>query len=157
MRRAKLDKIDRKILENLQADGRMSNVDLAKKVGISAPPCLRRVRALEEKGFIKSYHAKIDPAILGYGVTVFAMVKLTSQAEKDLTAFEKQIKNWPLVRECHMLAGDVDYILKIVARDWDSYQEFLTNHLTAAPNVTSVKSSLTVRCAKDAPGVPIDD
>ena len=157
MRRAKLDKIDRKILENLQADGRMSNVDLAKHVGISAPPCLRRVRALEEKGFIKSYHAKIDPAILGYGVTVFAMVKLTSQAEKDLTAFEKQIKEWPLVRECHMLAGDVDYILKIVARDWDSYQEFLTSHLTAAPNVTSVKSSLTVRSAKDQPGVPIED
>jgi DNA-binding Lrp family transcriptional regulator len=157
MRRAKLDKIDKKILENLQADGRMSNVDLAKKVGISAPPCLRRVRALEEKGFIKSYHAKIDPAILGYGVTVFAMVKLTSQAEKDLTAFEKQIKAWSMVRECHMLAGDVDYILKIVARDWDSYQEFLTSHLTAAPNVTSVKSSLTVRSAKDQPGVPIED
>jgi DNA-binding Lrp family transcriptional regulator len=157
MRRTKLDKIDRKILENLQADGRMSNVDLAKHVGISAPPCLRRVRALEEKGFIKSYHAKIDPAILGYGVTVFAMVKLTSQAEKDLTAFEKQIKTWPLVRECHMLAGDVDYILKIVARDWDSYQDFLTSHLTAAPNVTSVKSSLTVRSAKDQPGVPIEE
>jgi DNA-binding Lrp family transcriptional regulator len=157
MRRTKLDKIDRKILENLQADGRMSNVDLAKHVGISAPPCLRRVRALEEKGFIKSYHAKIDPAILGYGVIVFAMVKLTSQAEKDLTAFEKQIKAWPLVRECHMLAGDVDYILKIVARDWDSYQDFLTSHLTAAPNVTSVKSSLTVRSAKDQPGVPIEE
>ena len=157
MRRAKLDKIDKKILENLQTEGRMSNVDLAKRVGISAPPCLRRVRALEEKGFIKSYHAKIDPVILGYGVTVFAMVKLTSQAEKDLTAFEKQIKAWPMVRECHMLAGDVDYILKIVARDWDSYQEFLTSHLTAAPNVTSVKSSLTVRSAKDQPGVPIED
>jgi DNA-binding Lrp family transcriptional regulator len=157
MRRAKLDKIDRKILENLQADGRMSNVDLAKNVGISAPPCLRRVRALEDKGFITSYHAKIDPSIMGYGVTVFAMVKLTSQAEKDLNAFEKQIKAWPMVRECYMLAGDVDYILKVVARDWDSYQEFLTHQLTAYPNVTSVKSSLTVRSAKDQPGVPIDE
>jgi len=157
MRRAKLDKIDKKILENLQLDGRMTNVDLAKEVGISAPPCLRRVRALEEKGFIKSYHAKVDPVVLGYGVTLFALVKLTSQAEKDLKAFEEQIAVWPLVRECHMLAGDVDYILKIVAKDWDSYQDFLTHHLTSAPNVTSVKTSLAVKTSKDLAGVPIED
>lgn len=156
MRRSKLDKIDKKILINLLADGRMSNVDLAKEVGISAPPCLRRVRALEENGFIKSYHAKVDPSVLGYGVTIFANVKLTSQADKDLSAFEKQIDKWDMVRECHMLAGDVDFILKIVAKDWDDYQEFLTNHLTAAPNVTSVKSSLAIRASKDKPGVPID-
>ena len=157
MRRTKLDKIDKKILENLLADGRMSNVDLAKDVGISAPPCLRRVRTLEESGIIKSYHAKVDPAVLGYGVTVFAMVKLTSQAEKDLAAFEKQINSWPLVRECHMLAGDVDFMLKVVAKDWDSYQAFLTQNLTAAPNVTSVKSLLGIRVSKDAPGVPIEN
>lgn len=155
MRRAKLDKIDKKILERLQSDGRITNVDLAKEVGISAPPCLRRVRSLEEKGYIKSYHAKVDAAILGYGVTVFALVKLTSQAEKDLNAFVSRIGQWPLVRECHMLAGDVDFILKIVAKDWDSYQDFLTHELTAAPNVTSVKSSLCIRSVKDEPGVPI--
>lgn len=157
MRRTKLDKIDKKILINLLNDGRMSNVDLAKDVGISAPPCLRRVRTLEESGIIKSYHAKVDPAVLGFGVTVFAMVKLTSQAEKDLAIFEKQINAWPLVRECHMLAGDVDFMLKVVAKDWDAYQAFLTQNLTAAPNVTSVKSLLGFRVSKDAPGVPIEN
>lgn len=155
MRGAKLDRIDKKILQNLQVDGRMSNVELAKDVGISAPPCLRRVRALEKAGYIKSYHARIDPAVMGYGVTVFAMVKLTSQAEKDLEAFEKQIQEWEMVRECHMLAGDTDFLLKIVAKDWDNYQDFLTHKLTSAPNVTSVKSSLGIRSTKDEPGVPI--
>lgn len=156
MRGTKLDKIDKKILENLQNDGRMSNVDLAKEVGISAPPCLRRVRALEDAGFIKSYHAKINPSVLGFGVTVFASVKLTSQAEKDLETFESKMKSLPMVRECHMLAGDVDFLLKIVARDWDSYQEFLSKELTSAPNVTSVKSSLGIRSAKEEAGVPIE-
>ena len=155
MRGAKLDRIDKKILQNLQVDGRMSNVELAKDVGISAPPCLRRVRALEKAGYIKSYHARIDPAVMGYGVTVFAMVKLTSQSEKDLEAFEKQIQEWEMVRECHMLAGDTDFLLKIVAKDWDNYQDFLTHKLTSAPNVTSVKSSLGIRTTKDEPGVPI--
>lgn len=156
MRRSKLDKIDKKILRDLQDDGRMTNVELAKNVGISAPPCLRRVRALEEAGYIKSYHAKVNPVILGFGVTIFALVKLTSQAEKDLEKFEAQIADWPMVRECHMLAGDVDFMLKIVSKDWDTYQEFLTSHLTAAPNVTSVKSSLAIRSGKEEPGVPIE-
>ena len=156
MRRSKLDRIDKKILRDLQDNGRMTNVELAKNVGISAPPCLRRVRALEKAGYIKSYHAHVNPSVLGYGVTIFALVKLTSQAEKDLEKFEKQIENWPLVRECHMLAGDVDFMLKIVAKDWDSYQEFLTHELTAAANVTSVKSSLAIRSAKNDPGVPIE-
>ena len=156
MRRARLDKIDKKILKNLQDDGRMTNVELAKNVGISAPPCLRRVRALEEAGFIKSYHAYVDSSYLGYTVNVFAMVKLTSQAETDLDAFEKQVSEWEQVRECHMLAGDVDFMLRIVAKDWDDYQEFLTHHLTAAPNVTSVKSSLAIRTSKRKPGVPVE-
>lgn len=155
MARAKLDKIDRKILKELQDNGRITNVDLAKNVGISAPPCLRRVRALEEIGFIKSYHAKMNASFLGYTVTVFAMVKLTSQAENDLKDFERRINDWEMVRECHMLAGDVDFLLKIVAKDWDNYQEFLTHELTAAPNVTSVKSMLAVRPGKDVPGIPI--
>ena len=156
MARAKLDKIDKKILKELQSNGRITNVDLAKNVGISAPPCLRRVRALEDLGFIKSYHAKINSGFLGYSVTVFAMVKLTSQAENDLLDFEKCIQNWPKVRECHMLAGDVDFMLKIVAKDWDDYQEFLTHELTATPNVTSVKSSLAIRATKEVPGIPIE-
>ncbi len=157
MRRSKLDKIDRKILRDLQHDGRMSNVDLAKSAGVSAPPCLRRVRVLESSGYIKGYHAKVDAAALGYSVVVFALVKLTSQAEKDLLAFEKRIGELEMVRECHMLAGETDFILKIVAKDWDSYQNFLTHELTTAPNVTSVKSSLAIRSSKDVPGVPIDE
>lgn len=156
MRRSRLDKIDKKILKDLQQNGRMTNVELAQNVGISAPPCLRRVRALEEAGYIKSYHAKVDPAVLGYTVTVFAMVKLTSQAEKDLDAFENHMKDLPMVRECHLIAGDIDFILKIVAKDWDSYQDFHKNKLTNAPNVISVKSSLTIRNGKDEPGVPIE-
>lgn len=156
MKRIKLDKIDRKILKNLQDDGRITNVELAKLAGISAPPCLRRVRALEDAGFIKGYHAKIDPHILGYGVTVFAQVKLVSQAENDLHKFEALIKSWPLVRECWMLAGETDFLIKVVAKDWDDYHRFLTEELTATPNVTSVKSSLAIRASKEEPGVPIE-
>lgn len=156
MKRVKLDKIDRKILKNLQDNGRITNVELAKGAGISAPPCLRRVRALEENGFLKGYHAKVDPVALGYSVTIFAQVKLVSQAESDLKKFEQLINSWEMVRECWMLAGETDFLLKIVAHDWDDYQQFLTMHLTAAPNVTSVKSSLAIRASKDAPGVPID-
>ncbi len=156
MKRVKLDKIDLKILKNLQENGRITNVELAKGAGISAPPCLRRVRALEENGFIKGYHAEVDSAVLGYGVTVFAHVKLVSQAETDLNKFEDLISSWDRVRECWMLAGETDFLLKVVAHDWDDYQHFLTENLTAAPNVTSVKSSLAIRAAKDEVGVPIE-
>lgn len=152
----KLDKIDRKILQHLQEDGRMTNVDLAKKAGISAPPCLRRVRALEEAGYIQGYHADLDHTAMGYPVTVFAQVKLVSQAEGDLKQFETLIASWPMVRECYMLAGEMDFILKIVAADWDNYQQFLTEKLTSAPNVTSVKSSLAIRPAKIVAGVPVE-
>src|SRR3954452_6109656 len=156
MRRVKLDRIDRRILRDLQADGRMTNVELARRAGISAPPCLRRVRALEEGGFIRGYHADVNPEALGYGVIVFAQVGLSSQAEPDLKAFETLIASWPEVREAHMLAGETDFLLKIVAEDWDSYQRFLTTKLTAAPNVSHVKSALGIRTSKHEPGVPIE-
>jgi DNA-binding Lrp family transcriptional regulator len=155
-RRIKLDKIDRKILRDLQTNGRMTNVELAKNAGISAPPCLRRVKALEESGIIKSYHAHIDAAAVGYGITVFAQVKLVSQAETDLKKFEEKCKGWDMVREVHMLSGETDFLLRIVAKDWDSYQLFLTEQLTSAENVTSVKTMPLVRTSKYAPGVPID-
>ncbi|MBA4490162.1 Lrp/AsnC family transcriptional regulator [Paracoccus sp. S1E-3] len=156
MQGTKLDEIDRKILAELQADGRMTNVELARRVGISAPPCLRRVRVLEEAGFIRGYHAEIDPRSLGFEVQVFAMVRLQNQSERDLAAFEDRARGWPLVRECHMLNGEIDFILKCVAPDLTSFQHFLTHDLTAAPNVASVKTSLVIRCAKDEPGVPFD-
>lgn len=155
MRRAKLDRIDRQILRDLQEDGRTTNVELAKRAGISAPPCLRRVRALEEAKVIRGYHADIDPEELGFGVTVFALVGLQSQAEPDLRAFEQLTLGWDEVRETHMLAGETDFLLKIVATDWDSYQRFLTTRLTAAPNVAHVRSALAIRAAKQLPGVPI--
>ena len=156
MRRVKLDRIDRRILRDLQADGRMTNVDLAKRAGISAPPCLRRVRALEESGYIRGYHADINPEALGFGVTVFAQVGLASQADADLKAFEELVRSWPEVRECHMLAGETDFLLKVVATDWDAYQKFLTTQLTTAPNVSQVKSALAIRSSKYEPGVPIE-
>ena len=156
MRRVKLDRIDRRILRDLQQNGRMTNVELARRAGISAPPCLRRVRALEEAGYIRGYHADIDNEEMGFGVMVFAQVGLSSQAESDLNNFETLAQSWPDVRECYMLAGETDFLLKIVAESWDAYQRFLTEELTAAPNVNSVRSSLAIRTTKWLPGVPID-
>jgi DNA-binding Lrp family transcriptional regulator len=156
MRGHKLDDVDRQILHDLQNDGRMTNVDLAKRAGISAPPCLRRVRVLEKAGIVRGYHADIDPHALGFGVTVFASVSLKSQAEADLRAFHELIESWPMVRECHMLTGETDFLLKVVAADWDAYEKFLTTKLTAAPNVSTVKSALTIKTTKFQPGVPID-
>lgn len=153
---SKLDPIDRQILAELQADGRMTNVELAKRVGISAPPCLRRVRTLEEAGYIKGYHADIDAREMGFEVQVFAMVRLHSQAEGDLSAFEGRCRAWPLVRECHMLNGEIDFILKCVAPDLSTFQSFLTGDLLKADNVASVKTSLVIRDAKDEPGVPFE-
>jgi DNA-binding Lrp family transcriptional regulator len=152
----KLDPIDRKILAELQADGRMTNVELAKRVGISAPPCLRRVRTLEEAGYIQGYHARVNARDLGFEVQVFAMVGLNSQAEADLSRFEQRCRAWPLVRECHMLNGEIDFILKCVAPDLSTFQRFLTEELLAADNVATVKTSLVIRGAKAEPGVPFD-
>lgn len=152
-----LDEIDLKILQRLQDDGRITNVELANSVGLTAPPCLRRMRALEEQGVINSYHAAIDPSKMGYTITVFAMVSLKSQAEADLQAFEEHVQKLPEVRECYMLNGEIDFILKVVAKDLQQFQSFLTSQLTSAPNVASVKTSLTIRSAKHLPGVPIQE
>ncbi len=155
MGKIKLDRIDRKILYELQADGRMTNIELAEKVGISAPPCLRRVRSLMDNGFIIDYHARLNASMLGYGVTVFAQVGLANQSEKDLNKFIDMVNDWDEVRECYMIAGEADFLLKIVEADWDSYQQFLTRHLTSAPNVSHVKSSLTVKNCKYHTGIPV--
>lgn len=149
------DAIDKRILAELQQDGRMTNVDLAAKVGLTAPPCLRRVRALEEARVIEGYHAALNSGLLGYTITVFVMVSLKSQAEDDLCAFEKHVAALEPVRECHMLNGEIDFILKVVARDLQEFQSFLTTKLTPAPNVAGVKTSLTIRTSKHKPGVPV--
>jgi DNA-binding Lrp family transcriptional regulator len=153
--KARLDAIDWKILKELQADGRMTNVELARRVGVSAPPCLRRVRALEEAGIIKGYRALLDEKALGYDITMFAMVSLSSQAEADLLKFEERVKSWPIVRECWMLSGDVDFILKCVAPDLRTFQTFVIEELTAAPAVDGVRTSLTLRQVKNDPVVPL--
>ena len=189
-----LDAIDLKILHELQEDGRITNVELAKRVGISPPPCLRRVRALEDEGYIHGYRGLLDPKALGFDVTVFAsvhlssqadadlrafeafvnaqpivrecwmlsgevvafaMVNLSSQAETDLKAFETHIRKQALVRECWMLSGEVDFILKCVASDMAAFQDFVT-HLTAAPHVQNVRTSLVLHNSKYAPAVPLE-
>ena len=152
---ARLDAIDKQILEELQEDGRITNVELARRVGISAPPCLRRVRALEQAGYIKGYRALLDEKRLGYEVTVFAMVHLTSQADADLKAFEDFVRAQPLVRECWMLSGEVDFILKCVAPDMATFQDFVT-HLTAAPHVRNVRTSLVLHNSKYDAAVPLE-
>jgi DNA-binding Lrp family transcriptional regulator len=152
---ARLDAIDWKILDELQRNGRITNVELARRVGISAPPCLRRMRALEQAGFIKGYRALLDEKLLGYEITVFAMVHLSSQAEADLAAFESFVRRQPLVRECWMLSGEIDFLLKCVAPDLRTFQAFVTE-LTAAPHVRNVKTSLTLRNSKDTPTVPLE-
>ena len=152
---ANLDEIDRRLLAELQDEGRVTNVELASRVGLTAPPCLRRVRSLEEDGIIRGYHADLDPARLGFSIMVFAMVSLKSQAEGALREFEAAMHDLPEVREVHMLNGEIDFIIKIVARDLQAFQEFLTSKLTPAPNVASVKTSLTIRTSKNEPGVPL--
>lgn len=150
-----LDATDWRILKELMADGRMTNVALAARVGLSPPPCLRRVRALEEAGLLQAYTALVDEAALGFALTAFAMVGLHNQAESDLRQFENRVLGWPLVREAYMLSGESDYMLKCVAPDLPAFQEFILRELTAAPNVASVKTFLTIRRAKREPGVPI--
>ena len=151
----RLDELDRTILDTLQDRGRITNVALARATGLTAPPCLRRMRSLEDRGFIQGYHARLNPERLGYGITVFAMISLKSQAEDDLRAFEEHVAALPQVRECHMLNGEIDFILKVVERDLMSFQTFLTSSLTTAPNVAHVKTSLKIRTAKELPGVPV--
>ena len=152
----KLDNIDLKILNELQMNGDITNVKLANKLEISPPSCLRRVKSLERKNLILGYNAIVNPELLGYKVTVFAYVGLESQAENDLKTFENYISNFPEVRECHMLVGEVDFLLKIVAKDWDDFQFFLTKNLTQAPKVSNVKTSLNIRSVKKLPGIPFE-
>ena len=153
--RAGLDATDWRILKELQANGRITNVELARKVGISPPPCLRRMRALEEGGMIAGYFALLDEKSLDFEVIAFANVGLHNQSEPDLRAFENRVLAWSLVRECYMLSGETDFILKCVAPDLTAFQDFIINDLTAAPNVASVKTTLVIRRVKFEPGVPI--
>ena len=156
MAHTKLDAIDMRILAELQADGRITNVELSRRAKITAPPCLRRMRALEKAGYIQGYHADLNGKALGFAVTGFVFVGLSSQHDADLRAFEERVRSWPAVRECHMLSGEVDFLLKCVAADLSAFQTFITETLTAEKNVASVKSSLVIHATKSEPGVPIE-
>lgn len=151
-----LDEIDWNILAQMQANGRITNVDLAGRVGISAPPCLRRVRALEKAGIIEGYFAQLNEKSIGFELIAFAMVSLSAQSEADLRAFEEQCMDWSLVRSCYMLSGEVDFILKCVAPDLSAFQDFIIKQLTAAKNVAGVKTSLVIRRSKLEIGVPLE-
>lgn len=150
-----VDAIDWRILKELQADGGLTNVLLAQRIGLSPPACLRRVKALEESGLIEGYAALLDEGRLGFSLTAFAMVRLHNQAESDLRQFEDLVLSWPMVREAHMLSGESDYMLKCIAPDIAQFQDFVLGTLTAAQNVASVKTFLTIRRAKREPGVPV--
>ncbi len=154
--KVRLDVIDWKILAELQADGRITNVELARRVGISAPPCLRRVRALESAGIVRGYRTLLDEKSLGFDVTAFAMVGLASQSEADLVVFEERVRAWDIVRDCWMLSGDIDFILRCVAPDLQAFQRFIIEELTAAPNVDSVRTALTIRFSKNEGGAPLE-
>ena len=152
----RLDATDWRILKELQADGRITNVALAARVGLSPPPCLRRVQALERAGFIRGYHAELDLALSGFEIQAFAMVTLRAQGEAELREFENRLLTWPIVREAHMLAAEADYMLKCVARDMAAFQDFVLAELGTFPNVASVKTSIVLRRAKHEPGVPLE-
>jgi DNA-binding Lrp family transcriptional regulator len=151
---SEFDAIDRRILSELQTDGRITNVELARRAGISAPPCLRRVRRLEESGLIRGYHAETDPNKLGWSITFFVVVGLDSQKESVLSAFERTVALWDEVRECHMIRGGGDFLLRVVARD-AAHENLLTQRLTGIAEVSRVQTLQTIRTSKNQPGVPI--
>ncbi|MEI9988973.1 MAG: Lrp/AsnC family transcriptional regulator [Rhizomicrobium sp.] len=150
-----LDTIDARILQALQANGRTSNVQLAEFAGVTPPPSLRRTHALEERGFIRGYHAVLDAKKLGYNVLAFVFVGLASQSDRGIKAFEQKVQSWPLVRECCALSGETDFLLKCVARNITQLQAFVTQSLMTTPNVETVKTAFAIHISKNEPSVPL--
>ncbi|KPF45459.1 Lrp/AsnC family transcriptional regulator [Rhizobium sp. AAP43] len=148
MLKIELDAIDLRILKELQQDGRMTNVELSERVGISAPPCLRRVRKLEEAGVIESYHAILNGTKLGYDLVAFCMVGLKHQSETNLKAFAAATDSWPIVRQAWMVNGDSDFLLHCVAENLTRFQDFVIEVLTANEHVDTVRTMLTIRQVK---------
>ena len=155
--RLKLDALDRKILRELQDNARISNVDLARAVGLSPSPCLRRVRELEDAGLVRRYVTLLDPAALGLGVSVLVQVSLDRQAEANLEAFESAVLNRPEVMECYLMTGDADYMLRVVVPDIAAFERFLFEHLTRVPGVANLRSSFALKQVKYTTALPIYD
>ena len=147
--KADLDAIDWKILRELQAEGRMTNVELSQRVGISAPPCLRRVKRLEQAGIIRGYRALLNAPALGLDVVAFCLIGLNHQSEAELKAFADRTRNWPIVRQAWMVSGESDFLLHCVASDLGAFQSFVIEELTSTPNVDTVRTALTIRQVKD--------
>lgn len=156
MKPLKLDATDVKLLSILQEEGRITNLDLAKRVGISPPSCLRRVRILEEHRIIRGYHADVDLLMVGFHASAIIQVFLSSHLDDEVQKFLSTVEKWPEVRECCMVAGEADYILKIVTHDWDSYRMFLSEKLLKTPNVCRVHSSIIMRELYDRGSVPVE-
>jgi DNA-binding Lrp family transcriptional regulator len=152
----KLDKIDLSILKDLQEDGRLTNVELAKRAGISAPPCLRRVKSLETEGIITSYQANLNGPALGFNLVIFAEVSLVSQNHNEIKSFEAQVDQWPLIRECYLVTGGSDFLLKLIVKDFEAYQEFLSTQLSMFPGVSQIKTLMVVRTAKKVRSIPLE-
>jgi Lrp/AsnC family leucine-responsive transcriptional regulator len=150
-----LDAIDRKILENLQADGRMSIADLAAKVGLSPSPCLRRVRNLEKAGVISRYVAVLDQRAVGLPVSVFVSIKLEKQRQESLDRFEKAIQRWPEILECYLMTGSRDYWLRVVVPDLDAYERFVKQKLTRIEGIASIESSFALQQVKYSNVLPL--
>lgn len=151
----KIDEIDRRILQALQLDGRISNQDLADRVGLSASPCARRVRLLEQAGIITGYVAVVDQDRLGLPVSVFASIKLERQREEELDRFAAAVMRWPEVADCHLMTGPRDYLLRIIVSDLAAYERFLKDKLTRLDNVASIESSFALGQVKRSHAVPV--
>lgn len=153
---AALDAIDRHILGVLQDDGRITIQALADKVGLSASPCLRRVRLLEERGIIRRYVALVDQGLVGIPVSVFVSVKLEKQREEQLGRFEAAIGRWAEVVECYLMTGPRDYLLRVVCADLPAYERFLKEKLTRLEGVASIESSFALGQVKYTSALPLD-
>lgn len=150
-----LDSIDRAILRVLQKEGRIQNVELAERVGLSPSPCLRRVRLLEEAGVIERYVAVVDPARVDLALQVFARVWLTGQDEETVVPFVEAVRKLPQVVECHLMAGDCDFILKVVAADLDAYRRFQIEHLGRIKGVRNIKTEIPMQKVKVSSELPV--
>lgn len=152
----KLDAADLRILHCLQEDGRISNADLAERVGLSPSPCLRRVRQLEEAGVIKGYATLVDPNALGLAVTAFVRVRLEQQDDRRLAVFEEAIARVPEVMECYLMTGESDYQLRVLVRSLAEYEDFLRAKLTKIPGVSEVTTSFALRPINYRTALPLD-
>ena len=156
MTKKNIDRIDLKILRILQDEGRISNLDLSKKIDMTPPPTLRRVRDLEDKGYIDGFRANINPEKLGFDLTAWIFISLKNQNEESLNSFEKLVWGWENIRECYMLNGEIDFILKCVSKNMSEFNNFLTKNITSNDNISSVKTAFMIKNTKKLGTVPIE-